>query len=103
MQAITWLTRQIHNRGHAVKRSTTYIDDTMILGPRRLIRQWLQDCVDAAVSVWGPFAINEDKKKCWDDRLIGIGWELDFEAWRAQPKDKGANGQDALGAFRNRA
>ena len=80
---------EIHNRGHAVKRSTTYIDDTMILGPRRLIRQWLQDCVDAAVSVWGPFAINEDKKKCWDDRLIGIGWELDFEAWRAQPKDKG--------------
>lgn len=80
---------EVHNHGHDVKRSLTYIDDTMILGPRRLIRQWLQECVDAAVSVWGKGAVNLEKLKCWEDRLIGIGWDLDLESWRAQPKDRG--------------
>ena len=44
---------EIHNHGHKIKRFLTYIDDTMILGPRRFIQPWLQECVDAAVSVWG--------------------------------------------------
>ena len=80
---------EIHNRGYKVKRSLTYIDDTMILGPRRFIRPWLQECVDAALSVWGDGVVNPEKRNCWDDRLIGIGWDLDLKSWRAQPKDRG--------------
>jgi len=81
---------EIHNSGLAVKRSVTYIDDTAIIGPSRLIKTWLGDAVKAAISVWGPGkVIQDEKKKCWEDRLIAIGWELDFAAWRAQPKARG--------------
>ena len=42
------------------------------------------------MSVWGKGAVNLEKLKCWEDRLIGIGWGLDLESWRAQPnKDRG--------------
>ena len=33
--------------------------------------------------------VNMEKTNCWDDRLIGIGWDLDLESLQAQPKDRG--------------
>ena len=81
---------RIFNKGRRTPRSKTYIDDTMIIGPRRYIRSWVEECVEIAKAVWGEEnTVQADKVNCWEDRLEGIGWELNLETWAVLPKEKG--------------
>ena len=78
---------RIFNKRRRTPRSKTYIDDTMIIGPRRYIRSWVEEwlCRDCQ----GSLTVQADKVNCWEDRLEGIGWELNLEAWAVLPKEKG--------------
>ena len=78
------------NKGRKVVRSKTYIDDTIIIGPSRLIKDWVHEGVEAAEAVWGKEGtIQSDKVKYWEHKLEAIGWEFDFKAWTVQPKERG--------------
>jgi len=84
------MVNELHNRGRKVPRSKTYIDDTIIIGPSSLIKEWVQEGVEAAESVWGTVGtIQGDKVKYWDCKLEAIGWEFDFVTWTVQPKERG--------------
>ena len=80
---------QKHNLHRRVPRSMTYIDDGILIDARSRIKDSLAEYITLVRDVFGPDGVNMDKVSSWDSRLVAIGWEFDFDAWRVQPKARG--------------
>ena len=79
-----------HNMNLETKRSTTYIDDAVIIDPRSLIVASVDEYIGHVETLFGKDkVVNMKKVKIWDTGLIGIGWQFNFESWTVQPKDMG--------------
>jgi hypothetical protein len=80
---------EIHNMGLSTKRSRTYIDDGLLISPRRLIDQSVAEYIIPAEKLFGKVGvINKDKVEIWPSQLQGIGWHFDFISWTVKPKEK---------------
>ena len=80
---------QKHNLHRPVPRSMTYIDDGILIDARTRIQNSLAEYIALVRDVFGPDGVNMDKVCSWDSKLVAIGWEFDFDAWRVQPKARG--------------
>ena len=78
-----------HNKDLSTRRSHTYIDDGLLISPRRLLDASIQDYCFCIETLLGKGSINYDKVEIWGNGLIGIGWEFDFVSWTVQPKRRG--------------
>lgn len=83
---------KLHNFGHKVPRSKTYVDDGVIVTAARLLGISLNEYLDLIRLFFGEEGIAQDKIVVQvSEQLIAIGWEWDLSpsVWRVRPKPQG--------------
>lgn len=81
---------EVHNMGLDTRRSTTYIDDGLLIDHSQLIHASVAEYIEPAEKLFGKDGvINKSKVKIWPTQLEGIGWHFNFITWTVQPKSKG--------------
>ena len=67
-------------------RSKTYADDGMMADASSNIKNSMRRYCEAPIGLLGKQSVEDELKLVsWQDKLLGIGWELDFKAWTVKP------------------
>jgi hypothetical protein len=72
--------------GRPIRRSRTYVDDGMFICPTFEINECTQEYQSDVTHILGLQAVQD--KKTEKNKLIAIGWELDFERWVVLPRER---------------
>ncbi len=79
------------NQQHNVDRmrSVTYVDDTVLVNPLRILLRDMGDFSRLLDTAFGPGGENKDKRYVFKQRLVALGNEYDLrpEVWRVAPKE----------------
>ena len=79
------------NQQHNVDRmrSVTYVDDTVLVNPLRILLRDMGDFSRLLDTAFGPGGENKDKRYVFKHRLVALGNEYDLhpDVWRVAPKE----------------
>ena len=80
----------LHQQHNATrKRSATYVDDTAMVNPRRILEPDMNEFSVLLDVLLGPGGENKEKRFVFKERLVALGNDYDLrpEVWRVAPKD----------------
>ena len=83
---------KLHNHGHLIPRSQTYVDDGIIVTAAKLLGVTLEEYLNLIRLFFGEDGIAHDKVVVQvSQQLIAIGWHWDLSpsVWRVRPKPEG--------------
>ena len=75
--------------GKKIKRSLTYVDDSILVDPVNMIKQSVDECCDIVTTIFGPTGVNSKKRIIFETSLEAIGGSFDLISFTVKPKQKG--------------